>query len=134
MPTPKWRQLRVPIDAVLSFREDDILCIPQIKEHCIDKEGGLRNCTLLVTGKNIQSPSFPDASCGDFAEAEREFSGIENVSIKRSRLSAGIVREAVTRMPQPCRVVVSGPDGFNSAAQEMLTQFIDKDHITILSA
>ena len=132
--TPKWRQLRVPIDAVVSFREDDVLCVPQIKEHCLDKKGGLRSCTLLVTDKNVAAPPFPDACGGDIIEAERELCGIENVRILRSRLNESIISDAVARMPSPCRVVVSGPDGFNSAAQTLLYRFLDKNNITILSA
>jgi hypothetical protein len=33
-----------------------------------------------------------------------------------------------------CRVVVSGPGLFNSAARSMLTDFVEDDDITVLSA
>ena len=136
MPTPPWRQLKVPIDAVLSFREDDVLCVPQIAAYCrdsaLDEGRGLRNCTLLVTAKNTESPPFPGASGGDMAEAEKELHGLENVCILRSRLNATVVSHAVARMPQPCRVVVSGPGGFNSSARELLSRFLDAENITVL--
>ena len=138
VPTPRWRQLQVPIDAVLSFRQDDVLCVPQIKEFCLDGKVGLRNCTVLITGRNTeQPPAFPNhTGGGDAAEAERELHGLENARILRGRLNTAITKEAIARMPQPCRVVVSGPDGFNSAAQEMLlsNSLLDKDQITVLSA
>ena len=55
--------------------------------------------------------------------------------VVRSRLNPTILAEAFARMPQPCRVVVSGPGGFNSAAREMLLELVDdEEQITILSA
>ena len=53
----------------------------------------------------------------------------------RSRLNPQILAEAYERMPQPCRVVVSGPGGFNTAAREMLLELVDdEEQVTILSA
>ena len=97
---------------------------------------GIRNCVLLVTGKNggaCPAP-FPDVVGGDLAEAESELQGLENARIVRSRLTAALVAEAVVRMPQPCRVVVSGPDGFNAAARGMLSSVMDDHLVTVLSA
>ena len=55
--------------------------------------------------------------------------------ILRSRASAVVVTEACGRMPRPCRVVVSGPGGFNTAVQQMLEPVIDDpEHITVLTA
>ena len=48
--------------------------------------------------------------------------------------ASAVVAEAARRMPQPCRVVVSGPDGFNCAAREMLSGLLDDEAVTILSA
>ena len=43
--------------------------------------------------------------------------------------------EATGRMPQPCRVVVSGPGPFNLAAKRMLAELnVDDESVTILSA
>ena len=66
--------------------------------------------------------------------AEEALQGLDNACILRSRLSSDLVADAVARLPQPCRVVVSGPGGFNAAARDMLARLVDEDQITILSA
>jgi len=61
--------------------------------------------------------------------------GLENASVVRGRLSAELLTEAYARMPQPCRVVVSGPGEYNSAVREMLVDLVDDlDSVTVLSA
>ena len=54
----------------------------------------------------------------------------------RARLSAPIGSEALARMPQPCRVLVSGPASFNTAARGLLQELaLDvEEQVTILSA
>ena len=136
IPTPRWRQLPVPIDAVLSFREDDVLCADEIAGFCRDGASrGLRRATLLVTGRNAAAVSpFPScAGRGDAAEAERALR-IGNASVVRGRLSAAVVEEAVARMPRPCRCVVSGPESFNAAARGFLAGVMDADCVTVLAA
>ena len=50
-------------------------------------------------------------------------------------LEADLLAEAYARMPQPCRVVVSGPGEYNSAVREMLMDLVDDlDSVTVLSA
>lgn len=133
--TPRRDQLQVPVDAIFSFREDDVLCIPQIAEYCRGGEkDGVRNATLLLTAKNADPPIFSGVKCGDLVEAESALGHLSNARILRSRLTAELVAEAVQKMPTPCRVVVSGPDGFNSAAREMLKGRIPEDQVTVLSA
>ena len=69
------------------------------------------------------------------AEAEELLQSLPNVRIVRSQLSAEVVMEATGRMPQPCRVVVSGPGPFNLAAKRMLAELnVDDEGVTILSA
>ena len=135
IPTPRWRQLSIPIDVVVSYREDDVLLLSQVVQWC--KEGGestgVRNFTLLLTGANRQAPVFPSSGDGDAAAVEREMKGLTNARILRSRLSSEIVNEAVSRMPGSCRVVVSGPSGFNATARELLTGVVDDDSISILA-
>ena len=132
----KRDQLQLPIDLVLSCREDDVLMLPQIAEWCGAGEAkGVRHCTLLLTASNSDPPIFPEAADGDAAAAERALGGLGNVSVVRSRLSPELLAQSVGRMPPPCRVVVSGPDGFNGAAREMLSELLDVDEqVTILSA
>ena len=134
MYTPRRQQLLVPIDVILSFREDDVLHLSEIAEHCLDEKRGVRNCTVLLTAKSADPPIFPDASSGDKIHAQKTLQGVPNARILRSRLRFPIVSEAVTRMPKPCRVIVSGPAGFNNCARAMLKQLINMDNVTILAA
>ena len=55
IPAPRWRRLLVPIDAVLSFREDDLPCAEQIAGLCAD--GGLRRATVLLTEASPGGPA-----------------------------------------------------------------------------
>ena len=158
--THRRDQLRVPIDCIVSCRDDDVLLLPQIAGWCREgEEKGVRHCTLLLTaashtaGSDSPPPPFaaPEAAAGAGGgggsdggdepaaaaaaeQPEQVLAGIENANIVRSRLSPEIVAEAVGRMPRPCRVVVSGPNGFNSAAREMLASLVDEEEVTILAA
>ena len=76
---------------------------------------------------------MPDG-VGDGRAAEEALRGVSNARTVRSRLSKALVEEAAGRMPRPCRVVVSGPGGFNNAAREMLADFFDESDVTILAA
>ena len=72
---------------------------------------------------------------GDAAEAESLLHDVANARVLRTRLNADLVSQAFGRMPQPCRVVVSGPGEFNTAARAMLAELVDvEEQITILSA
>eukprot|EP01043_Picozoa_sp_COSAG02_P007385 COSAG02_NODE_219_length_28538_cov_79.322058_25_plen_439_part_00 len=142
--TPQASRLPVPIDVVLSFRDDDVLYLPKIAEYCREGESaartgesrGVRNCTLLLTAANSDHAVFPDCGeLGDGRAAEHELDGLDNARVLRGeRLSSTVVDEAVARMPQPCRIVVSGPGGFNAAARAMLELSVDSNQITVLSA
>ena len=142
--TPKRDQLPVPIDVVLSCRQDDVLLVPHIAQWCrAASEGeasGVRHCTLLLTppvdDEHEAPPFLLDAPAGDAAEADRALDGLANARILRSRLNSTILAEAFDRMPRPCRVVVSGPGEFNSAARGMLAELTDdaEEIITVLSA
>ena len=60
---------------------------------------------------------------------------LPNGQVLESRLEQQIVTESLSRMPQPCRIVVSGPSGFNAAARGMLIAAgVSHDNITILEA
>ena len=68
-------------------------------------------------------------------DVDAAVAGLENASVVRGRLSADILSSAYARMPQPCRVVVSGPGEYNSAVREMLMDLVDDlDSVTVLSA
>lgn len=145
--TPKYKQLGVPIDLVFSCREDDILLLPQIKGYC--EEGmesssnyrGLRSCTILISkAKQVSNEEVPFGKGGTVAETGTttlsDLKSLANVTLMHgTRLSKSIVSNAIDKMTQPCRVVVSGPDQYNKAAREYLGGCgFDMDCVTILSA
>ena len=132
--TPKRDQLRVPVDVLLSCREDDAPMAPRCAAWCREEgdAAGLRNCTLLLSPAAEGDVPFPNAPDVD---VEAAVAGLENARVVRGRLSAGLLTEAYRRMPQPCRVVVSGPGEYNSAVREMLMDLVDDlDSVTVLSA
>ena len=68
-------------------------------------------------------------------ELRDRLQGLPNAQVLRTRLTLELVSEAMSRMPMPCRVVVSGPSSFNAAARELLSELaVDNDSITILEA
>ena len=185
---PRRDQLAVPIDLLLSCREDDVLMVPQLTQWCqdacdfeerkakerlkqlerqqakrakLDAGGseedsdsddseedanatpptdhgatvGLRRCTLLLTAKAPPPPSPPFADGANHETKCDKLQGLPNAQILRTRLTPELVSEAMSRMPVPCRIVVSGPSSFNGAAREMLSELaVDNDSITILEA
>jgi len=132
--TPKRDQLRVPIDVLLSCRADDAPMAAPAAAWCREEgdAAGLRYCTLLVSpaaAGDVPFPSAPDV------DVDAAVAGLENARVLRARLSAEILTDAYGRMPQPCRVVVSGPGEYNSAVHEMLVGLVeDLDSVTVLSA
>jgi len=133
--TPKRSRLLVPIDLVLSCREDDVLLLPQIAKYCDAGESkGIRQCTLLLTPANDSPAPFPQVTIGNKLEAEKLLEDIPNARIMQSRLNPEIIQEAAEKMVRPCRVLVSGPKNFNTAAREMLQNFFEMDEIVVLSA
>ena len=129
MATPKRQQLQVPIDVILSFREDDVLLCTQTAEMC--RSGDIRHATVLITSSNSGAPPFPSAKVDDASELGK----LDNASIVRSRLTFSIISSAIAKMPSPCRVLVSGPRTFNTAAREMLARArVSSERITILTS
>lgn len=135
--TPKRDQLEVPIELVLSCREDDVLFLSEIAQWCRggNNTTGLRHCTLLLTPASTGAAPFANVYEDNKAIAENLMLDLPNLVIKHTRINASIVTVAYSNMPRPCRVVVSGPGGFNTAVQQMLASVIDDpDHITTLTA
>lgn len=143
--TPRRDQLHVPIDVVVSCREDDVLLVPQLAQWCRDGsegeagEAGVRHCTLLLTPPNKHDAPFAATAAaegrGDASAAEGALHGLPNARIRRTQLCAEVLLEATARMASPCRVIVSGPGPFNAAAQRMLAELgVDEDDVTVLSA
>ena len=163
--TKRRAQLPCPIDVILSCREDDILMLPQIKEWCKEgkqsssKYKGIRNFTLLVTNKvnstNEEEPT-PRRSKPPFHSSFNKSMDLEAITLYNSdkdeneggddvsnnitviesqRLNTKIVTHALSKMIEPCRVIVSGPDSYNDAAREFLASSgVSSDQTTILSA
>lgn len=147
IPTQRRSQMQVPMDLVLSCRADDILFLPEITMLCKQSQEesdirGVRNCTLLLTKGEEAS------TCGGFTPPFDAFSGqsevesmlnaldkLPNAEVIHSRLAPEMAAKALSRMPHPCRIVVSGPSGFNGAVRDMLrTLNVKDDQLTILEA
>lgn len=144
--TPKRAQLRCPIDLIHSCRQDDILLWPEIKQYCVDglrphaRFRGLRNYTLLLTNdcnSNSCDPPLKEKFI-DITEDRigEDLKDVQNMSLKKpQRLDKRIVNDALDRLIQPYRVIVSGPDGYNDAAREFLAECgVNASQMTILSA
>ena len=90
-----------------------------------------------ITGQGPACEAFPfpePNSAGHQAELET-LQSLPNAQVLHTRLTVELVSEAMAHMPMPCRVVVSGPQGFNSAVREMLSSAsVDDAAITILEA
>ena len=132
---------------MLSCRADDLLMLPEITELCqeavdfstkspdAEVTKGVRRATLLITGADatVKTPPYPDIT--SFSADLERLKGLPNARVLGTRLALELVAEAVSRMPTPCRVVVSGPSGFNSAARSMLLGAnVSDEAITILEA
>jgi len=140
VPTPKRKQLQCPIDLVLSCRKDDLLMLEEINNWCVDGKSdhashrGLRNCTLLVTGKSSTGDiPFPDFQVEEHHELDKMK---DNMDIRYQRLNKKMISGSLEKMIKPCRIVVSGPDSFNQAASEYLEEcgVTLSSHVTILSS
>jgi len=141
--TPKHYQLDVPIDLIASFREDDVLLyVSEIKKLC----QGLRNCTVFLTNDGNDNtiippipPPFPEDTATTTTTTTTECVMMKDLKnnvriLKNSRLNLDLIKESVKRMPEDCRVVISGPSSFNSTCREMLRGLVEDDHVTILSS
>ena len=90
---------------------------------------------MPADARAAHAPPFADATTGDAAEAEKALRGLENARVLHTRLSPQLLGESLARMPRRCRVLVSGPGEFNSAAREMLDGFGEvAEDITVLAA
>ena len=162
--TPRKSQLHAPIDLLLSCREDDVLMLPEVIKFCKEAQDircdnmsgasstsggvsseerenkGLRNCVLLLTEalKEIdveKTYPFAEPLPQHRRDMINELRKLSNAQVLDSRLTIEVVTQSLSRMPQPCRVVVSGPSGFNAAARGMLIAAnLSDDCITILEA
>lgn len=102
---------------------------------------GLRNYTLLLTkekGSEDEAANRPFENVfneDDAASHGAVLKDVPNAQARYSRLDKRLVADAVRRLDCPFRVVVSGPDSFNSAAREFLDDCgVESKQVTILSA
>ena len=139
--TPRRDRLLVPLDVLLSCREDDVPLAADVAGWCREAAAGgaaagVRDCALLLTPAAAADggapPPFPD---GPAFDGDASFAGAANARVLRSRLTPDILAVAYANMPRPCRVVVSGPGGYNAAAFAMLADIVDDvESITVLAA
>jgi len=88
---------------------------------------------VLTEAQEVQTTPFPDVEGVDADIAE--FSALENATVVRSRISFDHMEIELKSLQDPCRIVVSGPAGFNSAVKEMLCKNgIASEAVTILEA
>ena len=144
--TARYKQLRCPIDLIHVCREDDILLLSQIRQYCSHgmwghpKFRGLRNYTLLLTkeSKDVEGrePPFQGHFQTDTAQGYGDIlKDVPNAKTMKSRLNQRIIANAIGKLVEPYRVVVSGPDAFNKAAREFLDNCgVESTRITMLSA
>ena len=148
--TPRSAQLPCPIDLIFSCREDDILHLPQIRNYCIEwtkmqnprKLKGLRNFTLLLTDKKEDGENIPPYY-RDFNSENDESHNYDEILkdvpnakvLKSQRLNEAIIANAIEKLKEPYRIIVSGPDTFNNAARIFLDSCeVDSTRVTMLSA
>ena len=100
--------------------------------------GPLGRCEGLAAHDTRFGPPLPSPLFADGIDHESqcaELQRLPNAQVLRTRLTPELVSTAMSGMPLPCRVVVSGPSSFNAAAREMLSELaVDNDSITILEA
>eukprot|EP00971_Amphidinium_carterae_P179154 3553681-Amphidinium_carterae.1 len=144
--------MRVPIDLVFSCRQDDILMLQEITQWCRDALEndvgrrdaipfkGIRQCTLLLTefsGAGSRTPFATEGTSFDSDRAEdlENFSKLANTRLVRGRVNSDLLREEVSKMPDVCRIVVSGPAAFNTAVRTtLLSSDVREEQVTILTA
>ncbi|CAD7955647.1 unnamed protein product [Amoebophrya sp. A120] len=125
----------------------------QKKRRLANGPQGLRNCVLHLTGETSSVASDYEENNGDVTGARTmpfssrgfdemkqhdqlaEFEGLPNCELVRNRISVESLKKAVSRMVKDCRVIVSGPSGFNAVVRTMLKENnVTDDMITILTA
>ena len=122
--------LRSPISLIYACRRDDVCLSGSLMAWCKDRQ--LQRFTLVLTeplkGQAAPFPEVEDAVVSDLA-------ALANAQVIYSRLSCKLLDNEVKFLSAPCRVVVSGPDSFNSAVRDMLRHNgIRSEAITVLSA
>ena len=123
------------MDAFLSFRENDVLMLSEIERWCrlgLDDEcDGIRQCTFFITSESKDSAIFPEVQSTD---VETLLADVPNARVVNSRLDFDIISENARQMTRPCRLLVSGPEGFNKAARAMLDDIFHEDEIVVLAS
>jgi ferredoxin-NADP reductase len=125
--------VKEPVSVIYSCRRDDALLIPELAGYCHDQS--IERCLVLVTAaaQSSHPPAFSNVANTDVAAA---FAGLDNaVCAQDTRLSEVLLRGELELLQKPLRVVVSGPEGFNAAAKQMLNSLgVEPEAVTILSA
>lgn len=151
-PTPP---LRVPVSLVYACRADDVLMGGEVEAWCAAATGRARLHRFVLAVSDVSPPAHGDAAEGAAASAAAPaapfasqapppaewapLSALPNASRVAHRVTRELLLAELTALEQstggPCRVVVSGPAGFNGAVREMLVACsADLEMVTILSA
>jgi len=121
--------LTSPIRLIQSCRSDDVLLTAELLGWC--NKGKLESWSLLLTEAQAGMTPFPDAKGSDLTP----LTSCPHVAVFHCRLSRELIQKELGLCPKPCRVVVSGPAGFNAACKSMLQDVgCETGAVTILSA
>merc|ERR1712129_695459 len=90
----------------------------------------LKSLVLLLTEAQDGPLPFPDIS---FAGLQ-DFARLPNVSVLHARLSQQVLQAQLSALKKPTRIVVSGPAPFNASVSNLLSHFVPRAAVTILSA
>ena len=114
--------ITAPIHLIQSCRADDVLMSADLERW--STAGLLKSWSLLLTDPEPGPLPFPDAPGFNLTR-----------HVVRSRISKDILQRQLEQCHKPCRVLVSGPAGFNAAAQSLLVDLgCGREAMTVLSA
>merc|ERR1712107_118288 len=122
--------LTSPISLIYACRKDDVCMLATLIDWCKRKK--LQQLTLAISeSREGEALPYEEVDDADLTE----IASLATATMQHSRLSQELLEHELASLTNPCRVVVSGPSGFNSAVRDMLTDIgVSVDAVTILSA
>ena len=137
--------IKSPISLIYACRGDDVLMREDIARWCdASKQGRLERCVLAVSGSGhndaLPFPDYGAPAAADGSSVSEDLStlaSLPNVATAEGRVTADMIQRELTlhHARGSFRVVVSGPESFNSAVKGMLAASgVPQNAATILSA
>ena len=140
--------IKSPISHIYACRGDNVL-MKVMKEDIArwcdaSKQGRLERCVLAVSGSGhndaLPFPDYSAPAAADGSSVSEDLStlaSLPNVATAEGRVTADMIQRELTlhHARGSFRVVVSGPESFNSAVKGMLAASgVPQNAVTILSA